>query len=297
MTKKNLRAFSLFEMSMVIIIISLTIAGITLSTRLIGQSSLARAKILTKNSPVKDIENLLFWFETSLEESFILNEIGDANSISVWKNLALNQTFSADATQTSGASQPKFYEKIINNSIPVLRFDGNSDWLLLNNLVIKKLLNSPYTIFVVEMRTSSKSGNYFIGGSDSGSGENLVLGYKDSNTIAQDHLNGSFDYDIDNYSEPLLRIHSFNYSLTDGKIFYLDGSLNPNKTEVGASNPVNLFNGASIGQSYYTNYYQGDIAEIIIFNRNLGSQERNAIFEYLAKKYDFNRLIPNPIFN
>lgn len=286
MTKKNLRAFSLFEMSMVIIIISLTIAGITLSTRLIGQSSLARAKILTKNSPVKDIENLLFWFETSLEESFILNEISDAGSISVWKNLALSQSFSADATQNSSVSKPKFYEKTINNSIPALRFDGNNDWLSLDSSVVRKLINSSYTIFVVEMRTSSKSGNYFIGGSGSSSGENLVLGYKDSNTIEQNHLNGAFDYDIDNYSEPLLRIHSFNYSLTDGKILYLDGSLNPNKTEIVASNPINSFVGASIGKSQ-SNNYQGDIAEIIIFNRNLKSEERNAIFKYLAKKYDF----------
>ena len=62
MKQKNPRAFSLFEMSIVIIIVSLTIAGITLSTRLIGKSTLAKAQLLTKNSPVKDIENLLFWF-------------------------------------------------------------------------------------------------------------------------------------------------------------------------------------------------------------------------------------------
>ena len=286
MKQKNPRAFSLFEMSIVIIIVSLTIAGITLSTRLIGKSTLAKAQLLTKNSPVKDIENLLFWFETTLEESFVLAEINDANLISVWRNLAPNKSYQSNATQDTSGNRPKFYEKVINNSIPVLRFDGTNDYLNLDSATIRKLLNLPYTIFVVEKRTSSKDSNYFIAGSDTGSGNNLILGYRDTNTITQAHLNGAFDYDVNSYDEPLTRIHCFNYGLTAGKKYYLNGSSNPNKEEVSASGPVVSFDGASIGQRYSSDYYQGDIAEIIIFNRSLKSEERNSVSKYLAKKYD-----------
>ena len=70
MKTKNLKAFSLIELSIVILIIGILVAGVTQSSRLIREFKLTTAKNLTRNSPVSSIKGLYFWFETTSESSF-----------------------------------------------------------------------------------------------------------------------------------------------------------------------------------------------------------------------------------
>ena len=66
----NKKAFSLIELSIVILIIGILVAGVTSSSRLIRAMKLISAKQLTQSSPVLTIPDLLAWFEPTKEGIF-----------------------------------------------------------------------------------------------------------------------------------------------------------------------------------------------------------------------------------
>ena len=64
------KAFSLVELSMVILVIGILIAGISQGIDLYQDMRLATARSLTQNSRVGRIDNLELWLETTTEKSF-----------------------------------------------------------------------------------------------------------------------------------------------------------------------------------------------------------------------------------
>jgi len=63
-------AFSLIELSVVVLIIGILIAGITAGSRLVRNSKLASAAQFTKSSDVNSIPDLVLWLEPTQENSF-----------------------------------------------------------------------------------------------------------------------------------------------------------------------------------------------------------------------------------
>jgi len=80
MNYKKSKAFSLIELSIVILV-----AGVTQSSRLIRQMKIATAQNLTRSSPVPN-RNLMFWWETTLDESFLPGEATDGAEITQWND-------------------------------------------------------------------------------------------------------------------------------------------------------------------------------------------------------------------
>jgi len=270
------------EISIVLVLLTAIIIGVMQTTTLIGDSRLARAQTLTKQSPVKDLSGLVLWLETSLEESFILNEIENGQAISKWKDIKENTLQDNDATQTNSANQPTYQEKAFNDSIPGIRFDGSNHYLGFDGDAI---INSSYTAFVVEKRTSNSTENYFIGGTTAASYQNLVFGYQGNTTILHSNHNTHLTHSMPAYVSDVERIHSFTFDMINRE-YYLNGGASADASDTVAS-PITAFEGSSIGRyrSAYK-YYQGDIAEIIIFNKMLNDEDRNSVEDYLSKKYD-----------
>ena len=67
MSKKS-RAFSLLELSIVILIIGILIAGVTQASRLVAQAKISAAQTQTQSSPVHSINGILLLIEDVLEE-------------------------------------------------------------------------------------------------------------------------------------------------------------------------------------------------------------------------------------
>ena len=70
----NKKAFSLIELSIVVLIIGIIIAGITKSSQVLDLYKLSSARTQTQSSPVNSIKNLLVWYEATSENSFIEKE-------------------------------------------------------------------------------------------------------------------------------------------------------------------------------------------------------------------------------
>jgi len=288
--KKSSSAFSLIEVSLVVLIISLIAAGILTTTNIIKKSRLQTAQILTKNSPVNNIPNLVAWFETSLDSSFIGNEKSDGTAISTWYDNNPNAASKNNATQSTSTNGPTFTANVFNSGIPAIRFDGSDDYLVFDG---SSLINSSYTIFIVEQRRSDKSDNYFMGGSNVGVNQILILGYRSNSVATQAHYANDLNYSgIATYSSPISRIHTYSLNIAasqsnSGKRYWINGSgaSATNAANTSQTSPITSYTGATFGK-YASNYFNGDFAEAIIFNRNLSSEERLSVETYLGKKYN-----------
>jgi len=116
------KAFSLIELSIVILIIGILIAGVTQGSRLITQMRLNTARTLTNSSPVASIKDLVFWFEPTLEESFLSSQAEDQLQISQWNDINPQSIKKYFALKTASAHVT--YEDNAINSLPGVRFNG-----------------------------------------------------------------------------------------------------------------------------------------------------------------------------
>jgi len=282
--KKSSSAFSLIEISLVVLIISLIAAGILTTTNLIKKSRLQAAQFLTKSSPVNDISNLVAWFETSLDSSFVGNEKSDGSAISTWYDNNPDAASKNNATQLTSTNRPTFTTNIFNSGIPGLKFDGSNDTLPFDG---SSLINSSYSIFIVEQKTSNKAPNCIIGGSASLANTNLHLCYVLDNKIRFSHYGTNLDYQNSalSYSSPKTTMHSFIFNIAVGKKYWLNGGSSATESDTQTA-AITSFAGSNIGSFVVGSFYEGNIAEIIIFNRALTTEERRSVESYLGKKYN-----------
>lgn len=277
--KKN--AFSIIEISIAILIIGILISGILQSKLMIKKARLTTAQTLTKTSPVNDIENLVAWYETSLDSSFVASEAKNATAIGTWYDNNPHAISRKNATQSTTANKPKFYVNVFNDALPAVRFDGANDYLDFDGAA---LINNSYTIFVVEQR---RAAGYlpFIGGTGSSLNTVLVLGYSSSTNITQSQYTNDLNYTIAAYSSPTVKIHTFKLNTTSGKSYWISGGVSEDAAEETQTASLTSFAGSNLGK-FSGNYFNGDLGEIIIFNRALKTNERRLIEKYLGEKYN-----------
>ena len=286
--KINKKAFTIIEISVLMLVISVMIVGVMTSKSMITKSRLANAQSLTQQSYVNEIsEDLIAWYETSLEGSFNASEIkNDGSFITAWKDSNKTVVTKNNATVTTPlntANQPILVQNVFYNSIPGLRFSG-SQYLKFDGT---KFAQNSYTIFLVEQRSSNKSENYFIGGSGSSSNSNLSMGYGTDTTISFSHYSNDFTRIIASYKPQTPIMHTFLFNNTIGKRHSINGGSIAINTPAQTTS-ITSFNLAMIGAynpSGTLKTYVGDLAEIIMFKRSLKTEEIEAIESYLGSKY------------
>lgn len=127
---KSLKAFSLIELSIVVLIVGIIVAGVTQSTSLVRKMRLSTAKSLTASSDIASIPNLTTWLETTKDESLIDSEEDDGDTISVWYDINPQQTLKNNAQQLSATSNlhPTYISNCIKN-LPCLNFNGSTTYI------------------------------------------------------------------------------------------------------------------------------------------------------------------------
>jgi hypothetical protein len=204
-----------------------------------------------------------------------------------------------DATAGNG---PLLVSNVLNG-LPVLRFDGSSTFL---NLTGQVLTSQQFTIFAVvndtaslnqgsptfreiisNWDTSNSVGSVFLG-TDSYSNNDHARLSDDLGGAANGQLGaGTLSSPADHF------IFTGVSGSTDAAI-YQGGTLLADKGSPLSSR--NLTTGYTIGRqgTLGGEYWNGDIAAILVYNRELSASERSQVWGYLNQKYFGITSVPEP---
>jgi prepilin-type N-terminal cleavage/methylation domain-containing protein len=283
--RKLKNAFSLIELSIVILIVGILVAGVTSSSRLIKRMKITTAQNLTQSSPVPSIKDLSVWYESSLEKSFIDSEESDGTPITTWFDNNIQSSFKYDFKQATLANQPKFSEGIINN-LPALKFDGVDDHMLASSVGIS---GKGLTAFIVGQRVAY-GGSFQVSlaglaaGQTDDTNSGSVVAFADfgtsfiSGTSLQWFTNG-----VTHQGNGSPYILDTVFSGT-GNLIYLNGVPG---SGYGIATSF-ILDSLRVGCKFSTApayFFNGYIAEVIIYSRALNTEERKAVEGYLSKKY------------
>ena len=201
----------------------------------------------------------------------------DGDLVNSWSDTSGNGN---DATQATSNNQPTLVTNELNGN-NVVRFDGVDDWI--GGIDSNLIKNTDYTVIAVEGRSSNKNTNYFFGNSGSCTTNTcLHLGYRSDTVLTLAQFANDLDATILGYTSKQFALNSFQHTGTTMKIFREGGLL-------GSKSSTNLLNNSSdftVSRVNGNAYYQGDIAEILVYDRALSNSERKQVECYLANKYD-----------
>ena len=287
------QAFTLVEISVVIIVIGILAAGVMGASSLIKNSRLTTARAITAKSTVPSINGLVAWYETSSIESFEKSENFNNAQITTWHDISPSSiALKKNTLSKSASSHVTYIDKGINN-FPSLKFSGDgtnstpdiSGKIALNNFYQGDSVRN--TIFIVLRPTTLPAGysKIFL---DSGDTSIVsAAGIAAANSV---HFNLGSPHSTGSGSNPAEFGLDRNYILA---LYFNDSSSKAyvNNTKEMAGNTTvsggsNVLTGLTIGSDRNGGYsFNGLISEVIIFNRPLQQEERKDVFKYLSNKY------------
>jgi prepilin-type N-terminal cleavage/methylation domain-containing protein len=291
---KNLhkKAFSLIEISVVIVIIGILIAGVSQGIDLYQDMRLATARTLTQNSRVVRIPDLVSWYETTSLKSIDSSQAVDGREISTWFDINPNTILPKNATQNITARKPKYNYR---NPLPLINFNGitNGQFFNLPDRTIP-FGDSNFTIFLVlQLASDAKNGNNDVFSAGMWVAPIALFRlYKDSSKYMFQNFSGGGSgtvYIAKTSNLPTNKLAIFTATYTNSPSRLLTAYANSIQYDsLGVANArVTSENYNMIGGNSWVDFefFRGDIGEIIIYDRALSIRERVEIEQYLSKKW------------
>lgn len=208
-------------------------------------------------------------------------------AVALWPDLSGNGNH---ATQTTGANQPTCVANVVNGHA-VVRFNGTSNFLSIANILGSRLFSTnTATLFIVGRSNSPANRGSFIQWNPGVNTNwvNVHLPWSDG-VLYWDfgHISSGGRVTIAMPAGWLDAFHATTLwrNSTTGQI-YADGSQLASSGMTDALDntiTANFVVGSNSNDSAFLN---GDIAEIIIYNRALLTSERQSVERYLANKYN-----------
>ncbi len=294
------KAFSLIELSIVILVIGILIAGITQSSRLISQFKLKTARQLTSSSPVSSIPDVSMWFDATSEYAFAtgagtytdVDTPDDQTAIGRWNDMNPRVTAleRKALVQATGNNQPTYYSNAVND-LPALSYDGTNDCLASSSGNVSpsyfSSADQQVTIFLVQRFMGTSSSNTSSISWSTAVTNRFILFASWSGDIFFDSGDASdtrVTYDIPSssnfYGKPYLI--SLKRNGADSEL-WLNTSSIASRDDAGSF--VDFSTSAAFEVGGCASRFNGFISELIVFDRALNSEEQSAVESYLSKKW------------
>jgi prepilin-type N-terminal cleavage/methylation domain-containing protein len=286
------RAFSLIELSIVILIIGILVAGVTQSSRLVNQFRLTSARNITLNSPVATIKDLALWFDAVNEKGFD-SQISDGAGIAYWQDINPLNSTQLRISQSNPPDQPLFVSNGING-LPSIKFNATSNnsrlmsygmgaisrdstiFLVLRWDIVSPVISQSY---IIHIGGDSPVASYLEAGM--GNVGNMFFYFYPSGSFGGDSLSGTMS---NNTNHIFRRIYN---TRTNFSGIYLNGT---NLSTSTAYYPGNYSSNGNtlicLGNHFVApRTFGGLFGEFIIFNRALANDEIIDVERYLSKKW------------
>jgi len=306
------QAFSLIEVSIVIVIVGILIVGIIKGKDLYIAAKASTAKNLTTNSYIVRIKSLSAWYESSTNDFGLGDKLKDEASIKAWSDISpfgkgLSRGATAISCKAGGIdSNNCIYKEDGLANIPAVSFSNDANFTGNTNFTA----NNDYTILLVfslnNMQTNQriiKIGNIsinYIAASGSDANKLLIASATTTDSITTVSSAELSDFTskcqsvTDSFLCAVVVSKSQSSSTSSSKIYvnsikdYLSGSSEILPTFTGESQ---LFiagpkNDSSEGSIPVVSSFSGNITEIALFNDSFTQKEIDKLMkEYIAKKY------------
>ena len=282
------KAFSLVEISVVILIIGILIAGISQASDMIDEGALKAARTATNGSRVSRVRDLVLWLDATEDGASLTSankQAAEGDDVAKWKDFNPN---SINGFELTASGTPK-YNANKTGGLPGIYFNGTNSYLKIASKFDSSAVN--YTIYlvyqpvsipasgssvIVEKRSATSSfpykleleSNGYYKLSDSDGTARSVYGAKKASTGKVNLIrlsrssSGTLTIAVDDVSA----------SGTGGT------GVNSDELIIGAQNAATP-----------SNFANGRIGELIIYERDLAISERSDIETYLYKKWKIEK--------
>ena len=303
LNKNSKKAFSLVEISIVILIVGLLIAGISKASDMIFDANVATGRSLTKGSKVNRIPNLVLWLETTLADSIKDSERYKDATVTLWRDI---NPQSASKFIFKNGGTPKYNDEGQNNMPGIGKFAAATDLFLAYSSEASGSLVLPYqstqvfstgayaTIFIV-LKPAAAATNlinfcpYTASATTTvcGAGTEISLGLGATGTLTFGFMGAasatSTLESTNVYATRSLIIASAIKDTVNQKLFVNGGDKVVHAT-ANTFATTNAFSGAfRVGGTVSGGV---EIYEIIVFSSNLNDKDRYSVESYLSKKYN-----------
>jgi prepilin-type N-terminal cleavage/methylation domain-containing protein len=284
--KRANSAFSLIELSIVVLIIGIIIAGITQSSSLVRKMRLNTAKNLTTSSPVAGINDLVLWVESTSESSFDTSEQSEGSPLTNWYDLNPQSSFKNNFNQSSSSNKPTYKIEGINN-LPSIYFDGTNDSMssIESTNSSGYFNNNNFTIFVVTnfLTTTNSVSVLFQFLNQAGGQRNIGLELNNTDRLRLDGPNSTTALGTAAIGFDQARIIS-GFRNPSNTTLFVNGTQYASTTSTAQTSISGIFAlGAYVSGSNY--FSKAHIGEVIVYGRALTTEERKAVESYLSKKW------------
>lgn len=302
--QKNKLAFSLIELSIVILVIGILVTGITQGSRIMAEAKIKSANALTQGSPVNSMEGLVFWLDSVDKNNIAIGTVAsnaygnpsDGDSVAIWRDRNPQTNDKITPAAVLDANRPTYDQNGING-LPSIQFDGGLQFLQSSTLMPLSAGDNTFTFICV-----------YAAGASGLIDTQVLFGQGLSTNTASNHAGlalfnpsfGFFGYDdylpltrstlkVGQNHITTIRANAYQNNVT---IFH---DSNNDATNV-SNTPLGIAN-LNVGTTYFRvgtsandtggQYnFNGLMSELIIFNRPLKTSEITAIQNYLSQKYN-----------
>lgn len=276
--KSFFKAFSLIELSIVILIIGILVAGVTQSSRLVKQFRITNAKKLTETTSIYLIKDMVLWLETISDKSLNPLERDNNATISQWNDINPGSSTRNSFVQATENNKPQYIDEY-KNGLPGINFNkSQGDWLAgtIDNISINNT-----TFFIVYSSLNNNIGGSLFHILDQGNINNSLFMQSGGGDVMQ--FGGAYASNF-YVTTATPRIISNTIDRTGLNTCYENGVL---KFSMSWGIPSPNYSNVSflIGKRSDNVYFNGTISELILFARVLTLDERKEVESYLSKKW------------
>lgn len=291
------KAFSLVELSIVILIIGVLIAGVGQGLDLYEDSKISAARTITQSSRVNSVRGIALWIDATADS--FGKEISENEPVQRWDDINPQNTAKGSFVQSNQAQAPTYITKGING-LPAVKFNGTTQSMFIDNFADITPSNG-VTVFLVTRVASPLPATgintaIFSKRLAAGGGQNLQLTSSNLGFLLNDFHGVNFNVNSDgvyavSYQHGTISGSPLSRSFLNGRGIFNITTGTPPIFSTASTDYLYLGRPGLTTVPANPTFFGGFIGELLIYDRILSKKDRQSIEAYLGKKWNIKMTV------